>query len=425
MHGAVGNRSFLSPRNNPMKIEFKTKGVLLLACGLLIANAAGAQTQPDPRSEAQVHVGPLYLTPRLAVEEFGIDTNVFNNTEEKQDFTFTLAPHVDVWVPFARRALLTTSVTSDIVYYQTYSSERSVNPEIKVRGDAFLGRVTPFAEGSYLLSRQRPNFEIDVRSRRDERSVKAGVDLRLSPKLSLELSGRHGRVEFDADATYNDINLQETLNRETRTASASIRHAVTPLTTLVLRAERGNDRFQFSPLRDSDTLRIMPGVEFKPVALVSGSGFVGFRRFTPLSSSLESFSGLVANAALSYTLLGSTRFTVMVDRDVTYSYERVQPYYVVDGHGLTVRRQLVGRTDVTGGVHRQKFTYRDLLLPGAISSDLNRVDITHVWSGSVGYRIGLGGRVGFGVVYQERETNSLRFRNYEGLRFATSVDYGF
>jgi hypothetical protein len=408
-----------------MNFEFKQKCVLLLASSVLIANSAGAQTQLDPRSEAKVHVGPLYLTPRLAVEEFGIDTNVFNNAEEKQDFTFTLAPHVDVWVPFARRALLTTSVTSDIVYYQTYSSERSVNPEVKVRGEGFLGRVTPFAEASYLLSRQRPNFEIDVRSRRDERSVRAGVDLRLSPKLSLELSGRHGRVEFDADATYNDIYLQETLNRETRIASASVRHVITPFTTLVLRAETGNERFQFSPLRDSDTLLVMPGVEFKPVALISGSGFVGFRRFTPLSSSLESFSGLVASAALSYTFLGSTRFTGIVDRDVTYSYERVQPYYVVDGYGLTVRRQLVGRTDVTAGIQRQKFTYRDLLLPGAVSSDLNRVDVTHVWSGSLGYRIGLSGRVGFGVLYQERDTNSFRFRNYQGLRFATSVDYGF
>jgi hypothetical protein len=133
----------------------------------------------------------------------------------------------------------------------------------------------------------------------------------------------------------------------------------------------------------------------------------------------------VASAALSYTFLGSTRFTGIVDRDVTYSYERVQPYYVVDGYGLTVRRQLVGRTDVTAGIQRQKFTYRDLLLPGAVSSDLNRVDVTHVWSGSLGYRIGLSGRVGFGVLYQERDTNSFRFRNYQGLRFATSVDYGF
>jgi hypothetical protein len=401
------------------------QALLLLASLVGAAPAAFGQTVVDPRTDAQVHLGPLYLTPSVALEEFGVDTNVFNSADEKRDFTFTLAPHVDAWVPFARRALLTTSVTTDVVYYQTYASERSINPEVRVRGDAFLGRLSPFAETSYLQSRQRPNFEIDVRSRRDERAVRAGINVRLTPKLSVELANRQGDVKYDAGATFNNVSLRETLNRESRLAAVTVRHAVTPLTTLILRAERGSDRFQFSPLRDSTTLRVTPGVEFKPIALVSGSGFVGFRRFTPESASLQPFSGIVANAALSYTLLGSTRFTVTADRDVTYSYERVQPYYVVDGYGLSVRRQIVGRTDVTGGVQRQKYSYRDLLLPGAVSADLNRVDVTRTWSASFGYRVGESARVGFGTLYRERASNSARFLDYQGLRFISTVDYGF
>jgi hypothetical protein len=404
---------------------FDRKVCLLAAALACCGSAALAQAPIDPRNEAQVHVGPLYLTPTLAVEEFGVDTNVFNAADEKSDFTFTLAPRVDVWIPFARRALLTTAVATDVVYYQTYSSERSINPEVRMRGDVFLGRITPFAEASYLRSRQRPNFEIDVRSRREERAMRAGVNVRVSPKLSIELAARQGDVAFDADTTFNNVNLREVLNRETRLASASVRHAVTPLTTLVLRGEAGTDRFDFSPLRDSDTVRVMPGVEFKPVALISGSAFLGFRRFDPASSTLESFSGVVANAALSYTLLGTTRFTVTADRDVTYSYERVQPYYVVDGYGLAIRRQIVGRTDVTGSVHRQTFTYRDQLLPGAVPADLDRVDVTRTWLGSIGYRLGESTRAGIGLVYRERESNSARFRDYSGFRFVTTVDYGF
>jgi len=400
--------------------------VCLAICALaLVGPAAFAQTPVDPRTDAQIHLGPFYATPRLAVEEFGVDTNVFNTAEEKGDFTFTLAPHVDLWVPFARRALLTTSAAADVVYYQTYASERSINPELRVRGEAFLGRITPFAEAGYLQSRQRPNFEIDARSRREERAMRAGVKVRVSRKLTIEAAGRQEEVDFDAGATFNDVNLREVLNRSTRTASVSVRHEITPLTTLVLRTEAGNDRFEFSPLRDAGTLRVMPGVEFKPVALISGSGFVGFRRFSPRSSSLEAFSGVVASAALSYTLLGSTRFTVTAERDVTYSYERVQPYYVIDGYGFIVRRQIVGRTDVTGGMQRQTYTYRDLLLPGAAASDLDRVDITRTWSGSFGYRVGQATRVGFGTIYRERDSNSARFRDYAGFRFVTTVDYGF
>jgi len=73
------------------------------------------------------------------------------------------------------------------------------------------------------------------------------------------------------------------------------------------------------------------------------------------------------------------------DRDVTYSYERLQPYFVVEGYGVTVSRQLLGRTDITAGVERHTYNYRDLLLPGAIAADRERVDITRTWLMTFGY----------------------------------------
>jgi hypothetical protein len=126
-----------------MNFEFKRKCVLLLASSVFIANAAGAQTLRDPRSEAKVHVGPLYLTPRLAVEEFGIDTNVFNNTEEKQDFTFTLAPHVAAGDYVVRmtvndqQAGMRVSVTSG----QTVANALIVAPSAAAPSAAFLAAL--------------------------------------------------------------------------------------------------------------------------------------------------------------------------------------------------------------------------------------------------------------------------------------------
>ncbi len=399
--------------------------VLLFVCTAVSPLAADAQQTVDPREDAKVHVGPFYLTPKFAVEEFGIDTNVFNNNQEQRDFTFTLAPHVDLWVPFARRALITTSVTTDLVYYQTYTSERSFNPDVRVRGDLFLNRITLFAEPRYLRSRQRMNYEIDARAQREERSVRGGTIVKVFPKLSIELAASRAELAFDADETFNGTSLQETLNRETRILSATVRHQTTAYTTVAVRGDRATDRFAFSPDRDSDSNRIMGGVEFNPRALISGSGYVGMRRFTPTSDALESFSGLSANATLGYTLLGSTRFLFTADRDVAYSYERSQPYYVVDGYGIAIRRQLIGRTDITGGVQRHKYSYRDLVIDGVPGADLDRVDITRTWLATFGYRFGDSTRIGFGAFYRERHSNSSRFLDYEGFRFASTVDYGF
>ena len=407
-----------------MKCEFSHRHLLLLACSVFVAHAASAQTQPDPRSEAKVHLGPVYLTPALAVKEFGVDTNVFNNDRPQRDFTFTLAPHVDVWVPFARRGLLTTSVTTDLVYYQQYASERSIDPELKVRGDLFLNRITLFAEPSYLRSRQRLNYEVDARAQREERQLRAGGTVRVTPKLSVEIAGQQSTTEFGADETFNDVSLRETLNSTTSGVSATVRHKATPYTTLALRAHVATDRFEFTPLRDSDSMRIMPGVEFNPRALVSGTAYVGVRRFQPKSEALQPFSGVVMAASLSYTLLGSTRFLFTANRDVTYSYEPSQPYFVVDGYGMTVSRQLVGRTDITAGVDRHTYGYRDLLLPGALPVDQGRVDVTRTWLTTFGYRVGRSMRVGVGGAYRERRSSSTLIHDYNGFRFISTIDYG-
>lgn len=404
-----------------------------LACACVLAAAAASaqapvplpETPPDVRRDAQVHVGPLYATPRFTIEEFGMDSNVFNNAEEKSDFTFTLAPSSHVWIPFGRRALLTTRVTTDIVYYQRYASERSFNPGVVVRGSGFFGRLTPFVEGGYLRSRQRPNYEIDARSLRVERSVAAGVDVRLFSKLSVEMSVRHRPIRFGADASFNNVNLRETLNRDNTILSVVTRYKATPLTTFVLRADATRDRFEFSPLRDADSIELVPGVEFKPLALISGAAHVGFRRFMPESPSLEPFTGVVADAELSYTLRGATKFTVSASRDLTYSYERVQPYYVASSYGITVRRRIVGALDATGSVQRETYRYRNLLLAGALPTDIDRVDTTSAVAGSVGYRLGRTLRAGIGAAYRERASSSGRFRDYEGLRFITTLDYDF
>ena len=195
------------------------------------AGAAAGQAEPpaDPREAARMHIGPFYFTPELRIEELGVDTNVFNSADERRDFTFTVAPAVDLRVPFGRRALITAIASTDLVYYHRYASERSFDPDVAVRGDLFLNRLTLFAEPSYLNTRQRLNFELDARVRRDERAVSAGARLRISAKSDVEVAAGGRRTRFDADATFNGTSLRETLNRESRQVSLTLRHALTPV----------------------------------------------------------------------------------------------------------------------------------------------------------------------------------------------------
>src|SRR5262249_27657916 len=157
----------------------------------------------------------------------------------------------------------------------------------------YFHRLTIFGENGYLNTRERPNFEIDLRSRHLENDTAAGVDYRITPKFSVEAAAIREITRYDADAFFAGASLQHTLNRNTTGRGVAGRKKLTPPTTLAVKVESLQDRFPYLPTRDSDSVRVMPGVEFKPRALVSGSAYVGYRRFNPTTvTALPSFNGL-------------------------------------------------------------------------------------------------------------------------------------
>jgi len=401
------------------------------------AQTYDAEQIDQVRKEARSHVGPFYVTPRITLKELGVDSNVFNAAgQPESDFTATLTPSADIWVPVARRALLQTTVGTDLVWYNNFDTERSIDPHVTSRAEIYLRRITLFADGGYRNTRQRLNYEVDLRARHVEQAAEAGVALRLTPKFSIETAGHYADLRFDGDTTLDGIRLQRTLNQETRGYSVTARHRVTPLTALALRYEQLEDSFEFSPARDSKSFRVMPGIEFKPRALISGSAYVGYREFTPQNDgALPKFSGLVAQLGLSYTLLGSTTFGVTYSRDLTYSYEVLQPFFIDNAVGASVRRALGRRFDVIVSADRFEYAYENLAVEAPATGDPlavtpvkapleQRVDKTWNYAASLGYRIG-NGRVGFGVAYWERDSNQRVFRSYDNLRFGTTVTYGF
>lgn len=426
----VAAQSSVNQTIEDIRFQFPMKSFLQLLALLLLAAPASAQINTlntdNPRENARLKLGPLYVTPRILLNEFGVDTNVFNQAGEvKKDFTFTLAPSATVWLPIARRGLIKSTAGTDLVWYREFASERSVDPSVTVRGEGYLRRFTFFAEDAFTHSRQRPTFEIDIRSRRLENRVTAGVDMRLTPKLSLEVHGAASTTRFDGDSEVLGTRLAETLNRDSTGFGVVSRYRLSVLTAVALRAERFEDRFKLSPGRDTDNVRIMPGVEIQPKALISGSAYVGVRHLNPVDeTSLPEFAGVVSSLALSYTLLGSTTIGVSQTRDINYSYEPLQPYYVASGAGIRGRRALGPRFDVVLSADRHTYAYRDLIVQG-IAPEPERIDTIGSYGGSFGYRLGREGRVGLGLTYWKRDSTTRPGREYDGLRIGTTATYGF
>ncbi len=389
---------------------------------MLSALPAEAQDPPsDPSETARFRFGPVRFTPYLAITEVGTDTNVFNEADvARRDTTATLGPGVQYWLR-AGRSRITAKSNVTYTWFKDFENQRSLNNAHEAKLEVPLSRITPFVDGRFQRGRVRPGYEIDTRAFRTDQSAGGGLDVALTSKTTFRLEGHRERLEYREDEFFLGGSLQETLSRRTNSVGVSWRQALTPLTTFVVQAAREDERFDFETVRDSTGLRVVPGFEFDPFALIAGKVFVGFRTFETPSPAVPDFTGLVADVEANYRAR-ATRFDVKLQRDVEYSAEVREPYYLLTDVGLRITQKITLRWDVVANLGRQWLAYRQVE-DSLTGTGAARTDTGSRVGGGVGYSFGQSLRVGVDVDYYQR--SSTRFvRDYDGLRVGGSFTYG-
>jgi hypothetical protein len=379
-----------------------------------------AQTDTDPSESARFRLGALRLTPWIAISNVGTDNNVFNESENpKRDTTAAVGPASDLWLRVGR-SRLSGRVAGQYLYFNEFENQRAWNTANNLRWEVPLARLTPFVVGSLSNTKDRPGYEIDSRVRRKDRSVGGGTLLRISGKTTVAAAARRTVLEHDNTVVFNGSVLAQQLDRTTDNQELQLRVRLTPLTTFIVRGEGQQDRFTFDTRRDGNSVTVMPGFQLRPQALISGSAFVGVRRFNGATDALPDFTGVVANVDTAYTVR-ATQFQVRVSRDLMYSYEPRQPYFALTDAGLTVVQRITTAWDMVGRASRQTMAYRNL---AGVDDLEKRVDRSWILGGGFGYHLGESLRLGLDANYYRRESQALVFRNFEGLRVGASISYG-
>jgi hypothetical protein len=395
-----------------------------LAALLVVAfcSTAGAQSPlpPDPVPSGNLNIGPVALSPRVELREVGVDSNVFNEAEEpREDFTATARFLLDAGLRFGVARVVYRSWL-DAVYFQKYSNERSVNRFGELRTELRLSRLVPYVAVSGLDTRERPNNEIDRRSDRSALTVSAGAALAVLPSTALVASVQRETTTYDPGQLYEGVDLAGQLNHRRETVEGGLRLALTALTTLLLTGGVEEATFQLSPDRDSTSTRAGIRFEFDPTALISGTAAVGYRDFKPVSASLERFRGVVAQVTARYVPGGRTLIDVRYRRDVEYSFEETQPYFVANGGAVTVTQRIAGPFDLQVVGSRDRASYR-----GSIdASGDTDVEIISAATAGLGYRLRERTRLGVNVEFTERD-GQRPDRSYSRRRIFASVTHGF
>ncbi|HEX6976134.1 MAG TPA: outer membrane beta-barrel protein [Vicinamibacterales bacterium] len=397
--------------------------VFLFVTALAPLVQAQSPLPPDPaENSALVHTGPLTLSPRFELLNTGIDWNVFNETENpRKDFTATLRPSLDATLRLSVFRVVA-KASLDAVYFQKYDDERALNRSGEVRTEVRLARMVPYFTLAGTSTNERPNNEVDVRAQRSLNTYTAGVALQLFSRTAAVFSVQRQRLAYDPNQAFAGQDLATQFNNDRTLYDGGARIALTDLTTMSILAGREEIRFALSPERDANSHRAGVTFEFSDDAIISGSASLAYRNFDPVSSNIQPFQGVVAQATIRYAYQDRTVMSFRVLRDVDYSIEESEPYYVLNAGNVTVTQRIGGPFDLQGIIGLEGRNYRSLV--GLQPASADPKDTTLTVSGGVGYRLGERARIGVNYEYTKRDALNTG-RSYDRRRILSSVSYTF
>ncbi len=228
------------------------------------------------------------------------------------------------------------------------------------------------------------------------------------------VNGQHSTIEYEPDAEFRGVKLEESFNGRRRGVDVGLAIALTPITTVTTSLMREEQRFDLSPNRDSNSWRVTSSAGFSPTGVLTGSASVGYRRFEPLSPTVPGYSGLVSNVAIAATIYARHQMAAGFSRDVQYSYEDANTYYLGTGGTLTWTWLLAGPIDVRGTAGRYLMDYAE----GQSS------DTTMQYGGGAGYRFSNRARLGVNIIWLRRRSEGSADREYRNKRIFAGLSWG-
>jgi hypothetical protein len=395
-----------------------------LACQALACWPSVAHAQiTAPREASQIEFGPLSLYPTVQIIDAGVDTNVFNDAEQpKEDYTFTVSSAALAVLRVGANELMLES-GGDYVWFRDYASERSASARYAMRFNFSASRFKPYFGAQHNRTRARQGVEIDGRVRRLERSALAGFAVEMTPRTSIIASLRFDDGGYEPGEEFRGVDLAQALNRTGRTYSGGVRHALTPLTSLVVTGDYAENEFSQSHVRDSKSFSIAPALEFSPDAAIRGRVSAGVQVFQPVDPALPDYTGAIMSAALNWSLYAKTVLDIQATRNVSYSYLESQPYYLLTGLRAALTRPVFGPVAVHGGADWEylKYQWHQGVL---LDTDDFRGDTTKTVFGGLRINVGRGFVIGVTAERLRRRSNVDARQNFDRTRLLSSLTIG-
>jgi hypothetical protein len=373
--------------NSPRRRGVATAALMLSLAGppASAQTPANPQLQPPPKTFGQVRIGPVFFTPRVGLENVGIETNapesgtVDQGTSGGGQLALTFSAFLGERIVLVGRKL---RVSADVGVDYVYNSHLTASAESLsfsfqgARAEYFASpRLTLFGNGNYRYTKDRPSFEIDAPVRRLNAGFSAGAQFSPTARIRSSLQAQWSLIRYDG-ATYQGVDLANSLNETRVDLTATLSYGLTRWTELFMPVTWRLDRFEFETGRNGETRSLGGGARFSPRGFLSGSIEAGRTRLQPTDPGAEGYSGLYYRGVATLTFRDTTAIEFSSQQNFNYSYDVNRAFYVYRWSGVFVRQRLGQRFDV-GPFHNW--------YNSQYSGSSTPAGTTRVWGVDVGY----------------------------------------
>jgi hypothetical protein len=368
-------------------------------CSVLAAQEPAPSPAAPPSPEATTPAappregfpfGPFFVNPRLRIDTIGIDTNVFDTTQDEPqtDFVAIGGPALEVVLPVRETVELHAEAHGLYVYYADTVSQRRFIGGVGADLVWDTGRTALRLGARDELRYERLEEEVDRRLEQRDRAVFATLRRRVRGRL-----GVRAHVEFAERSLPEPVPTPELLadayDRQELITRLGLDYSLTYKTRLLAEVERQEAVFDVETDRDSVFRGVRGGIETDRSALVSGHLLGGYRRFRQEllpDEPEQEFTFLSLDATINFTPRTRLGFLLRQDQSWSALSSALSPIVETREYGVHGSKDIYARIVVAGRATRTEY-----LREGQETDhrDEASAEIVYYWR-----RFGVGFRVG-------------------------------
>jgi hypothetical protein len=373
-------------------------------------------------ANSRFRLGPVYLSPEIAIREATYDSNVYGTIENPVgDFRTTVSAGLGLVLPVGNNVFFRANAFPEYTWYEKLVERRFLGGKYGGSVRVFANRLTLEGSGDYSKVDALYSSELQARVIEELETLRLGAELMVLRRLFVYGEGQLQLFRYSGAGTEIETLSVSRTNRTAKIVRGEIRYRWNENVRIAAGYEETRAEFDFQPEQYDNVTRAVVGTVYydRGKLFVNVSG--GYSEERPFhGSTILPFSGMTGSGSVSYTLLRPLDLQAFAGRNLNYGLSST--YYISEryGAGLVIRTgwRLIMRG--FGSLGTDSYS-----TPVAVSGEglVDRVDDVKTYGGEVDFLLSPRIQIRF-LATENRYTSNVPVNDRSFFRWTVSLSLG-